>query len=121
MVRALDASVCQAMGFERSIPVSGQTYTRKIDSWVLAALADVCGSAAKFASDMRLLAHEREVDEPFEAKQIGSSAMPWKRNPMRSERICCSRASCTPGHEPARDPRNQWPSAPSMTAPTGGS
>lgn len=109
MVRALDASVCQAMGFERSIPVSGQTYTRKIDSWVLAALADVCGSAAKFASDMRLLAHEREVDEPFEAKQIGSSAMAYKRNPMRSERIC-SLARFV--HSLATSPRethaNQW-------------
>ncbi len=108
-VRALDASVCAAMGFSQSIPVSGQTYTRKIDSWVLAALADICGSAAKFASDMRLLAHEREVDEPFEAKQIGSSAMAYKRNPMRSERIC-SLARFV--HSLATSPRethaNQW-------------
>jgi adenylosuccinate lyase len=108
-VRALDASVCAAMGFTQSIAVSGQTYTRKIDSWVLAALADICGSAAKFASDMRLLAHEREVDEPFEAKQIGSSAMAYKRNPMRSERIC-SLARFV--HSLATSPRethaNQW-------------
>jgi len=108
-VRALDASVCASMGFAQSIPVSGQTYTRKIDSWVLAALADICGSAAKFASDMRLLAHERELDEPFEAKQIGSSAMAYKRNPMRSERIC-SLARFV--HSLATSPRethaNQW-------------
>lgn len=108
-VRALDSSVCAAMGFSQSIAVSGQTYTRKIDSWVLAALADICGSAAKFASDMRLLAHEREVDEPFEAKQIGSSAMAYKRNPMRSERIC-SLARFV--HSLATSPRethaNQW-------------
>jgi len=108
-VRALDAKVCATMGFASSIPVSGQTYTRKVDSWVLAALADVCGSAAKFASDLRLLAHERELEEPFGKKQIGSSAMAYKRNPMRSERIC-SLARFV--HSLATSPRethaNQW-------------
>lgn len=108
-VRELDAKVCAAMGFDASIPVSGQTYTRKIDSWVLSALADVCGSAAKFATDLRLLAHEREVEEPFGRKQIGSSAMAYKRNPMRSERIC-SLARFV--HSLATSPRethaNQW-------------
>src|SRR5690606_10006122 len=87
-IRELDRKVCEAMGFSRSISVSGQTYTRKLDTWVISALADVAGSAAKLATDLRLLAHEREIDEPFEASQIGSSAMAYKRNPMRSERIC---------------------------------
>jgi len=109
MVRELDRRVCTAMGFGKSITVSGQTYTRKLDSWVLAALADVAGSAAKFATDLRLLAHEREIDEPFESKQIGSSAMAYKRNPMRSERIC-SLARFV--HSLATSPRethaNQW-------------
>jgi adenylosuccinate lyase len=108
-VRQLDAKVCAAMGFDSSIAVSGQTYTRKVDSWVLAALADICGSAAKFASDLRLLAHERELEEPFGKKQIGSSAMAYKRNPMRSERIC-SLARFV--HSLATSPRethaNQW-------------
>lgn len=108
-VRELDRRVCAAMGFEKSITVSGQTYTRKLDSWVLAALADVAGSAAKFATDLRLLAHEREIDEPVESKQIGSSAMAYKRNPMRSERIC-SLARFV--HSLATSPRethaNQW-------------
>ncbi|MCA9700418.1 MAG: hypothetical protein KC431_23020, partial [Myxococcales bacterium] len=79
-IRELDRKVCEAMGFDRSIPVSGQTYTRKLDTWVVSALADVAGSAAKFATDLRLLAHEREIEEPFGAKQIGSSAMAYKRN-----------------------------------------
>ncbi|NVB39897.1 adenylosuccinate lyase [Pseudenhygromyxa sp. WMMC2535] len=108
-IRELDRQVCAAMGFTRSIPVSGQTYTRKIDTWVLSALADIAGSAAKFASDMRLLAHERELEEPFGSKQIGSSAMAYKRNPMRSERIC---ALARFVHSLASSPRethaNQW-------------
>ena len=108
-VRELDRLVCTAMGFARSIPVSGQTYTRKLDTWVVSALADIAGSAAKFATDLRLLAHEREIEEPFESKQIGSSAMAYKRNPMRSERIC-SLARFV--HSLATSPRethgNQW-------------
>jgi adenylosuccinate lyase len=108
-VRQLDAAVCKAFGFSSSIPVSGQTYTRKVDTWVSSALADVAGSAAKLAADLRLLAHEREVEEPFGAKQIGSSAMAYKRNPMRSERIC-SLARFV--HSLATSPRethaNQW-------------
>jgi adenylosuccinate lyase len=108
-VREIDRRVCAAMGFARSIAVSGQTYTRKLDTWVVAALADVCGSASKLAVDLRLLAHEREVDEPFEAGQVGSSAMAYKRNPMRSERIC-SLARFV--HSLAASPRethaNQW-------------
>ncbi len=108
-VRELDRRVCEAMGFKGSIAVSGQTYTRKIDTWVVSALADVCGSAGKMATDLRLLAHKREVDEPFEASQVGSSAMAYKRNPMRSERIC-SLARFV--HSLATSPRethaNQW-------------
>jgi adenylosuccinate lyase len=108
-IRELDRKVCEAMGFARSISVSGQTYTRKLDTWVISALADVAGSAAKFATDMRLLAHERELEEPFGQSQIGSSAMVYKRNPMRSERIC-SLARFV--HSLATSPRethaNQW-------------
>jgi adenylosuccinate lyase len=87
-VEALDRRVAEAFGFADSQPVSGQTYTRKVDSQVVAALSGVAESAHRFGSDLRLLAHEREVEEPFEAEQIGSSAMAYKRNPMRAERMC---------------------------------
>ena len=87
-VEALDRKVAEAFGFAGSHPVSGQTYTRKVDSQVVAALAGIAESAHRFGSDLRLLAHEREVEEPFEAEQIGSSAMAYKRNPMRAERMC---------------------------------
>ena len=87
-VEALDRKVAEAFGFADSQPVSGQTYTRKVDSQVVAALGGVAESAHRFGSDLRLLAHEREVEEPFEAEQIGSSAMAYKRNPMRAERMC---------------------------------
>lgn len=87
-VEALDRKVAEAFGFETILPVSGQTYTRKIDSQVVSTLAAVAESAHRFGSDLRLLAHEKEVEEPFEADQIGSSAMAYKRNPMRAERMC---------------------------------
>ena len=87
-VRELDRRVAQAFEFPGSIPVSGQTYTRKIDSRVLNLLAGLAESAAKFGTDLRLLQHEGEVLEPVESEQVGSSAMPYKRNPMRAERIC---------------------------------
>ena len=87
-VRELDRLVAKKMGFERIVPVTGQTYTRKIDSMVMDAVAGLGQSAHKWGSDLRLLAHRQEVDEPFEAGQIGSSAMAYKRNPMRAERIC---------------------------------
>ncbi|GJM21494.1 MAG: adenylosuccinate lyase [Planctomycetota bacterium] len=87
-VRELDRRVTERMGFERSCGVTGQTYSRKADFQVLSALAGLGQSATKFATDMRLLAHLKEVEEPFGKSQIGSSAMPYKRNPMRSERIC---------------------------------
>jgi adenylosuccinate lyase len=86
-VRELDAKIAKAIGFERSIPISGQTYTRKIDWTIHQSLCGIAQSAAKFANDMRLLSHENELEEPSEAKQIGSSAMAYKKNPMRCERI----------------------------------
>lgn len=86
-VRELDRIVTTKMGFASSIPVSGQTYSRKLDAAVLGVVAGIASSAAKFASDMRLLQSFGEIEEPFEKEQIGSSAMAYKRNPMRSERI----------------------------------
>jgi adenylosuccinate lyase len=87
-VKVLDTRIAAAFGFEQTYDVTGQTYSRKVDSQVLAALGGIAESAHRFGSDVRLLAHEREIDEPFEAEQIGSSAMAYKRNPMRSERMC---------------------------------
>jgi adenylosuccinate lyase len=87
-VEALDEAVARAFHFDSTYPVSGQTYSRKVDSQALAALGGFAESAHRFGSDLRLLAHEREVEEPFESDQIGSSAMPYKRNPMRAERMC---------------------------------
>jgi adenylosuccinate lyase len=86
-VRELDRRVTERMGFRQAYAVTGQTYSRKGDSVVLDALAGVTQSAAKMAGDMRLLQHEGEILEPFESEQIGSSAMAYKRNPMRAERI----------------------------------
>ena len=86
-VRELDVRVTRKMGFTRVFPVTGQTYPRKIDAQVLAALAGIAQSAAKFATDLRLLQHEGEMLEPFESDQVGSSAMAYKRNPMRAERM----------------------------------
>lgn len=85
--RRLDARIAEKMGFEGCYPVSGQTYSRKVDSRVISVLAGIAQSAHKFSNDIRLLQHLKEVEEPFEKKQIGSSAMAYKRNPMRSERI----------------------------------
>lgn len=87
-VRRLEELVAARFGFRGAYPVTGQTYTRKIDSQVLATLSGLAQSAHKFATDLRLLAHRKEVEEPFEEEQIGSSAMAYKRNPMRAERIC---------------------------------
>ena len=86
-VRELDRRVSARMGFAESYPVTGQTYSRKADSLILDVLSGIAQSAAKMAGDLRLLQHEGEVFEPFEAEQVGSSAMAYKRNPMRSERI----------------------------------
>jgi adenylosuccinate lyase len=84
----LERRVAAAFGFAATYPVAGQTYSRKVDAQVLAALAGLAESAHRFGTDLRLLAHEREIEEPFEAEQIGSSAMAYKRNPMRAERMC---------------------------------
>jgi adenylosuccinate lyase len=86
-VRRLERLVVEKMGFTRAIPVTGQTYTRKLDAQVLAVVASLATSAAKFSSDVRMLQAFGEIEEPFEREQIGSSAMAYKRNPMRSERI----------------------------------
>ncbi|MDX2207095.1 MAG: adenylosuccinate lyase [Gemmatimonadales bacterium] len=86
-VRELERQVARRLGHDHVIPVSGQTYSRKLDSQVLDVLSGIAQSAAKFAADIRLLQHEGELLEPFESEQIGSSAMAYKRNPMRSERI----------------------------------
>ena len=83
----LERKICEKMGMPGAYPVSGQTYSRKVDYQVLQALGGVAQSAAKFSNDIRLLSHLKVVDEPFESGQIGSSAMAYKRNPMRSERI----------------------------------
>ena len=87
-VRTLEQRVAEKMGFQESYLVSGQTYSRKIDSRVLDLLSRISQSSHKAATDIRLLAHRKEVEEPFEKDQVGSSAMAYKRNPMRSERIC---------------------------------
>ena len=87
-VKELERKIAREMGFDAVTPVSGQTYSRKMDYAVVSTLSGIAQSASKFATDMRLLCHLKEVEEPFEKNQIGSSAMPYKRNPMRCERIC---------------------------------
>ena len=87
VIRQIDQKIAQKMGFEACHPVSGQTYSRKVDSRVLNVLSGIAQSAHKFSNDIRLLLHLKEIEEPFEKNQIGSSAMAYKRNPMRSERI----------------------------------
>ena len=87
-VDALDPMIAEKMGFDACYPVSGQTYSRKVDTIVMNVLGGIAASAMKMATDLRLLQHLKEVEEPFEKSQIGSSAMAYKRNPMRSERIC---------------------------------
>ncbi|MBT8402903.1 MAG: adenylosuccinate lyase, partial [Gemmatimonadetes bacterium] len=108
-VDRLDALVGEKMGFPASYGVSGQTYTRKVDQALQATLAGVAASLSKFGHDMRLRAHLREVEEPWESEQIGSSAMPYKRNPMRTERICAlTRHVITLGIDPAFTAATQW-------------
>lgn len=105
----LERLIAQEMGFDSCVPVSGQTYSRKIDAAVLATLSGVAQSAGKFATDMRLLSHLKELEEPFESNQIGSSAMPYKRNPMRCERICSlARYVIVDAQNPAMTSYNQW-------------
>ena len=108
-VKQLDKLIAVEMGFDSVVPVSGQTYSRKMDAGVLSTLAAIAESASKFATDMRLLCHLKEVEEPFEAHQIGSSAMPYKRNPMRCERICSlARYVIVDAMNPAMTASNQW-------------
>ncbi len=108
-VDALDLAVGRRMGFESTYPVSGQTYTRKVDYAVQASLAGVAASISKIGHDLRILAHLREVEEPFESEQIGSSAMPYKRNPMRAERMCAlARHVIVLAQDPAFTAATQW-------------
>ena len=107
--RELERLIAEEMGFDGCFSVSGQTYSRKIDAGVLSTLSGIAQSAGKFATDMRLLSHLKELEEPFEEKQIGSSAMPYKRNPMRSERICSlARYVMADAQNPAMTAYNQW-------------
>ena len=108
-VAKIDGLIASQMGFESCVPVSGQTYSRKTDMRVLNVLAGIAVSATKMATDIRLLQHLKEVEEPFESSQIGSSAMAYKRNPMRSERICAlSRYVMTDALNPALTAASQW-------------
>lgn len=108
-VRELDKKIAEKMGFSECFPVSGQTYTRKVDYQVVSVLSGICQSAYKFGGDMRLLQHMKEIEEPFEKNQIGSSAMAYKRNPMRSERICSlSRYVMCDAENPAMTASTQW-------------
>ena len=108
-VKQLDAAVAAAFGFEKTEPVTGQTYSRKTDYRVLSALSGLAQSASKFATDIRLLQSLKEIEEPFEASQVGSSAMPYKRNPMRSERICgLARYIVADALNPAVTASTQW-------------
>ena len=87
-IKRMEQHIAEDMGFKACVPVSGQTYSRKVDAYFLSALSGFAQSAYKFANDLRILQSFEEMEEPFEKNQIGSSAMPYKRNPMRSERIC---------------------------------
>lgn len=108
-VKALETKIAEAMGFDGVVPVSGQTYSRKMDAGVLNTLSGIAQSASKFATDLRLLCHLKEVEEPFEKNQIGSSAMPYKRNPMRCERICAlARYVMADAMNPAVTTASQW-------------
>jgi adenylosuccinate lyase len=108
-VKQLEEKIAKEMGFTNVVPVSGQTYSRKMDYAVLSSLAGIAQSASKFATDLRLLCHLKEVEEPFEKNQIGSSAMPYKRNPMRCERICSlARYVIADIENPAITAATQW-------------
>ncbi len=105
----IDPMIAEKMGFKNCYPVSGQTYSRKVDTRVLNVLAGIAASATKFSNDIRLLQHLKEVEEPFEKSQIGSSAMAYKRNPMRSERIASlSRYVMIDALNPAITSATQW-------------
>lgn len=108
-VKKLEDSIAASLGFDKVVPVSGQTYSRKMDSQVMGVLAGIAESASKFSYDMRLLQNFKEMEEPFEKHQIGSSAMPYKRNPMRSERITAlSRYLLSNSLNPGFTAATQW-------------
>ena len=108
-INQIDPMIAEKMGFKECYPVSGQTYSRKVDTRVLNALAGIAASAHKMSNDIRLLQHLKEVEEPFEKSQIGSSAMAYKRNPMRSERIASlSRYVIVDALNPAITSATQW-------------
>ena len=108
-VKALDEKIAEKMGFEKTFAVTGQTYPRKLDARILAVLSGIAQSLSKFATDIRLLQHLKEVEEPFEKSQIGSSAMAYKRNPMRCERICSlARYIMVDSLNPAITQATQW-------------
>ena len=108
-VKALDKKICEKMGYKKFYPVSGQTSSRKLDYQMLSVLSGIAQSAYKFANDIRLLQNLKEIEEPFEKNQIGSSAMAYKRNPMRSERICSlARYVMVDALNPAMTTATQW-------------
>jgi len=108
-VKKLEKLIAEEMGFNKVVPVSGQTYSRKIDSQIVNVLSGIAQSASKFSYDMRLLQNFKEMEEPFEKHQIGSSAMPYKRNPMRCERITAlARYLMTDALNPAYTAATQW-------------
>src|SRR3712207_4974155 len=108
-VRELDEKVSEKMGFDKRFLVTGQTYDRKVDSEIMNLLANIAQSAHKFTNDLRLLQHLKEIEEPFEKNQIGSSAMAYKRNPMRSERISSlSRYVMSAVGNPLQTAAEQW-------------
>ncbi|MEG1999923.1 MAG: adenylosuccinate lyase [Evtepia sp.] len=108
-VRELDRKIAREMHFESVVPVAGQTYSRKVDAAILSTLSGIAQSAHKFATDLRLLCHLKEIEEPFEAHQVGSSAMAYKRNPMRSERICAlARYVMADAMNPVMTASTQW-------------
>ncbi len=108
-VKKLEKLIAEKMGFDGAYSVSGQTYTRKVDYFTLSVLSGIAQSAQKFSGDIRLLSHLKEFDEPFEAGQVGSSAMAYKRNPMRSERIASlSRLVIADAINPAMTAGSQW-------------
>ncbi len=107
--RRLELNIARDMGFESVLPICGQTYTRKLDYYFLSVLSGIAQSASKMATDLRLMAHEKEFDEPFTSSQVGSSAMAYKRNPMRSERICSlARYVLADAMNPAITASTQW-------------
>ena len=108
-VKKMEELICREFGFDAYVPVSGQTYSRKVDAGILSTLSQIAQSAYKFSNDMRLLQSFKEMEEPFEKNQVGSSAMPYKRNPMRCERISAlARYIITDSLNPAFTAGTQW-------------